>query len=100
MLAGGEGIRLRSLTRAIVGDDRPKQYVPLVGADSLLRQTQRDENHERTCLHRVARALHRGGEGLFMNVIRGISIGIDPIVASLRALRASGAGARKLSGSQ
>jgi mannose-1-phosphate guanylyltransferase len=39
VLAGGEGLRLRSLTRAIVGDDRPKQYVPLVGADSLLRQT-------------------------------------------------------------
>jgi len=41
VLAGGEGIRLRSLTRAIVGDDRPKQYVPLMGADSLLRQTLR-----------------------------------------------------------
>jgi len=39
VLAGGEGIRLRSLTRAIVGDDRPKQYVPLISADSLLRQT-------------------------------------------------------------
>ena len=39
VLAGGEGIRLRSVTRAVVGDDRPKQYVPLMGADSLLRQT-------------------------------------------------------------
>jgi mannose-1-phosphate guanylyltransferase len=39
VLAGGEGMRLRSVTRAIVGDDRPKQYVPLIGADSLLRQT-------------------------------------------------------------
>jgi mannose-1-phosphate guanylyltransferase len=39
VLAGGEGTRLRSLTRAIAGDDRPKQYVPLVGSDSLLRQT-------------------------------------------------------------
>ena len=29
VLAGGEGLRLRSVTRAIVGDDRPKQYVPL-----------------------------------------------------------------------
>jgi Integrase core domain/Nucleotidyl transferase len=32
-------MRLRSVTRAIVGDDRPKQYVPLISADSLLRQT-------------------------------------------------------------
>ena len=39
VLAGGEGMRLRSVTRAIVGDDRPKQYVPLISADSLLRQT-------------------------------------------------------------
>ena len=39
VLAGGEGMRLRSVTRAIVGDDRPKQYVPLIGGDSLLRQT-------------------------------------------------------------
>jgi len=39
VLAGGEGMRLSSVTRAIVGDDRPKQYVPLIGANSLLRQT-------------------------------------------------------------
>ena len=39
VLAGGEGMRLRSVTRAIVGDDRTKQNVPLIGADSLLRQT-------------------------------------------------------------
>ena len=39
VLAGGEGMRLRCLTRAIVGDDRPKQYVPLIRTDSLLRQT-------------------------------------------------------------
>ena len=39
VLAGGEGIRLRSVTLGIVGDDRPKQYVPLMGGDSLLRQT-------------------------------------------------------------
>jgi mannose-1-phosphate guanylyltransferase len=32
-------MRLRSVTRAIVGDDRPKQYVPLLGGDSLLRRT-------------------------------------------------------------
>ena len=37
--AGGEGVRLRAVTRAIVGDDRPKQYVPLIRSDSLLRQT-------------------------------------------------------------
>jgi mannose-1-phosphate guanylyltransferase len=39
VLAGGDGVRLRAVTRAIVGDDRPKQYVPLITRESLLRQT-------------------------------------------------------------
>ena len=39
VLAGGEGMRLRPLVRQVVGHDRPKQYVPLLGARTLLRQT-------------------------------------------------------------
>ena len=39
ILAGGDGTRLRSLTRAISGDDRPKQFCPLVGGRTLLDQT-------------------------------------------------------------
>lgn len=39
VLAGGEGTRLRPLTRQICRDDRPKQYVPLLGRRSLLRET-------------------------------------------------------------
>src|SRR3954447_1470573 len=39
LLAGGDGMRLRDLTVRIVGDHRPKQYCPVVGAESLLRQT-------------------------------------------------------------
>jgi mannose-1-phosphate guanylyltransferase len=39
LLAGGDGIRLRDLTVRIVGDDRPKQFCPVLGAESLLRQT-------------------------------------------------------------
>src|SRR5262245_37317015 len=39
VLAGGEGVRLRPLVRQLVGHQRPKQYVPLLGPDSLLRQT-------------------------------------------------------------
>src|ERR1700685_4371929 len=39
ILAGGEGERLRSLTRLIAGDDRPKQFCTLAGGRSLLAQT-------------------------------------------------------------
>src|SRR5574341_1269024 len=39
VLAGGEGVRLRPLARRVCGDERPKQYVPLFGERTLLRQT-------------------------------------------------------------
>src|SRR5574341_48202 len=39
ILAGGDGTRLRSMTRAISGDDRPKQFVPVIGGRTLLDQT-------------------------------------------------------------
>jgi mannose-1-phosphate guanylyltransferase len=41
ILAGGDGARLRPLTRALAGDDRPKQFCALVGQESLLAQTLR-----------------------------------------------------------
>jgi mannose-1-phosphate guanylyltransferase len=47
VLAGGDGVRLRPLVQRFFGDERPKQFVPLMGADSLLRQT----------LDRVARVI-------------------------------------------
>jgi mannose-1-phosphate guanylyltransferase len=39
ILAGGEGMRLRSLVRQVLGADRPKQYARLLGPRTLLRQT-------------------------------------------------------------
>lgn len=41
ILAGGDGTRLQSMTRAITGDDRPKQFVPVIGGTTLLDQTRR-----------------------------------------------------------
>lgn len=44
VLAGGDGVRLRPLTRLICSDDRPKQFCPLFGERTLLEQTiQRSE---------------------------------------------------------
>ena len=39
VLAGGEGVRLRPLTRRLYAEERPKQYAVLTGSRSLLRQT-------------------------------------------------------------
>ena len=41
ILAGGDGTRLQSMTRAIAGDNRPKQFVPVIGRNTLLDQTRR-----------------------------------------------------------
>ena len=41
ILAGGDGARLRSLTRRIAGDERPKQFCRLLGEKTLLEQTRR-----------------------------------------------------------
>jgi mannose-1-phosphate guanylyltransferase len=39
VLAGGHGRRLLPLVRDILGEERPKQFAPLIGSRSLLRQT-------------------------------------------------------------
>jgi mannose-1-phosphate guanylyltransferase len=39
ILAGGDGVRLRAFTRAISGEDRPKQFCRLLGSRTLLGAT-------------------------------------------------------------
>ena len=41
ILAGGEGTRLRPLTRVLAGDERPKQFCKVIGGETLLQQTTR-----------------------------------------------------------
>ena len=41
ILAGGDGTRLKTLTRRIAGDDRPKQFCRVLGGATLLEETQR-----------------------------------------------------------
>jgi mannose-1-phosphate guanylyltransferase len=41
ILAGGDGTRLRRLTRRITGDARPKQFCPLLDGETLLDRTRR-----------------------------------------------------------
>jgi mannose-1-phosphate guanylyltransferase len=41
ILAGGDGTRLKSLTRRITGDERPKQFCPVISDMSLVKETQK-----------------------------------------------------------
>ena len=41
ILAGGDGTRLKSLTKKIAGDERPKQFCSVFGRRTLLEETQR-----------------------------------------------------------
>jgi mannose-1-phosphate guanylyltransferase len=45
ILAGGDGVRLRSLTRDLAGDERPKQFCKIIGNETLLQQTARRIRH-------------------------------------------------------
>jgi mannose-1-phosphate guanylyltransferase len=80
VLAGGEGVRLRSVTRAVVGDDRPKQYVPLIGGDSLLHQTLTRaaglSPRERTVV--VSQQHHAGWLTAELNAPRGLTLLLQP----------------------
>jgi mannose-1-phosphate guanylyltransferase len=40
ILAGGDGTRLKTLTRQIAGDERPKQFCSVLGRHTLLEETQ------------------------------------------------------------
>ena len=41
ILAGGDGTRLKSLTRKITGDERPKQFCSVLSGATLLEETRR-----------------------------------------------------------
>ena len=45
ILAGGDGLRLRPLTRMIAGDERPKQFCPIVNGKTLLDITRERVTH-------------------------------------------------------
>lgn len=54
VLAGGDGTRLRTLTRELCGDDRPKQFCPVMGGRTLLEATWTRLDGVITPAHRMA----------------------------------------------
>jgi len=69
ILAGGDGTRLRSMTRVIAGDDRPKQFVPVIGGRTLL-----DQTRERVALsapvQRTLFVLTETHQGFYQNLMK------------------------------
>jgi mannose-1-phosphate guanylyltransferase len=72
ILAGGDGIRLQPLTRLVCGDNRPKQFCPIFGGESLLAETRnriaRVVSPERTLL-----VLTKDHERFYTAELRGIA---------------------------
>jgi mannose-1-phosphate guanylyltransferase len=75
ILAGGDGFRLKSLTRKIAGHDVPKQFCPVLGELTLLQQT----------LRRVALLIPL--ENTFAAVTRGHSRYYEPQLGEVPASR-------------
>ena len=80
ILAGGDGTRLKSLTRRIAGDERPKQFCPVLGGATLLEETQRrsalELARERTLY--VVNSMHEPYYAPLLDQERASSLVIQP----------------------
>jgi mannose-1-phosphate guanylyltransferase len=72
ILAGGDGTRLRSLTRRIAGTDLPKQFCAVLGDATLL-----DQTYRRVLLsilpRRTVRVVTRTHERFYAPLLAGVS---------------------------
>jgi len=71
ILAGGDGTRLKSLTRAITGDERPKQFCSVLGGATLLEETQRRAALE-LAQERTLYVLNRAHEPYYAPILGGV----------------------------
>jgi mannose-1-phosphate guanylyltransferase len=70
ILAGGDGVRLRGLTRFLCGDERPKQFCPLYGGVTLLEHAHR--RAERTIRpDQLVFSLNRAHEEFYLETLSG-----------------------------
>jgi len=71
ILAGGEGVRLRNLTRLVSGDDRPKQFCRLIGGRTLLAQT-RQRIRRTIATEKTLYVVLESHKPFFSNDLRGV----------------------------
>ncbi len=81
ILAGGDGTRLKSLTRKIAGDERPKQFCRVLGGATLL-----EETRSRALLEfageRLVYVVNRAHRGYYRPILT--SAGDDRLIAQPR----------------
>jgi mannose-1-phosphate guanylyltransferase len=78
VLAGGDGTRLRDLTRWISGDDRPKQFCPLLGNQTLFEATRQRAERCIPAEH-ILFALTRSHERYYRDLVQpGINSIVQP----------------------
>lgn len=71
VLAGGEGTRLKTLTRRITGEEIPKQFCRLIGSKTLLEQT-RDRVSSLIPADRTVTVVTRAHERFYQPVLNGV----------------------------
>lgn len=71
ILAGGDGSRLKSLTRAIAGDDRPKQFCPILHGETLIEITHRRVQMKVTA-ENIFFSLTAKHESFYQSILKGI----------------------------
>jgi len=72
VLAGGDGTRLRALTRRIAGEEIPKQFCAVTGPTTLLEETLARAAHA-ACPARLITVVTRGHERHYRPLLRGIA---------------------------
>jgi mannose-1-phosphate guanylyltransferase len=80
ILAGGDGTRLKSLTRKIAGDERPKQFCSVLGKKTLLQETQDraalELAHERTLY--IVNRIHEPYYRLILGGVSASNVAVQP----------------------
>jgi mannose-1-phosphate guanylyltransferase len=74
ILAGGDGTRLKSLTRRITGDERPKHFCPVLGDRTLVEETRKRVALE-LAPERTLFLLNRLHERYYAEILRDIPAG-------------------------
>src|SRR6202050_4557155 len=75
VLAGGEGSRLRGLSRRIAGDERPKQFCDMLGSGSTLLQHTANRVGRNISQDQIAYVVTRPHERYYKRLLEGVHPG-------------------------